>query len=243
MASIPGALPQRSIGGSSGSLMDFFGSFNFGNGGIFNGFNQAAVPGGQQGQASGGFSGMPGMPSGPMSSTSGVPGAGSFNANGTSTFGNPSFFSGGSTVPGGSSGMPGFPQVTGSVFKDLYGHGVGDALQQFLNSGAGFNQNVVNAEMNAAMPIEARGRENIMNAMGGHGLAGSSSAAVGVGDFESQFNAQLENMFAQQYEQSVSRYLDVLMGTKQDAKENNAQQGNWMSMLSGIASSVIPFFG
>jgi hypothetical protein len=240
MATMPGAKPQDSNG-----LMDFFGAFNFGNGGMFNGFNQAAVPGAAQGQASGGFNSVPGMPTGPMSSTSGVPGGGNpFPANNTTAFGG-SFFGGSGTsgVPGGNSGFPGFPQVQGSVFKDLYGHGVGDALQQFLNSGAGFNKNVVNAEMNAAMPLEARGIENIMNAMGGHGLSGSSTAAVGVGDFETQFNAQLENMFAQQYEQSVQRYIDILTGTKQDAKENNAQQGNWMSMLSGIASAAIPFFG
>lgn len=232
MATMPGTVSKSSSGGG---LMDFFGAFNFGNGGMFNGFNQSAIP--QQGQPSGGFSGVPGMPGG-----KGGGGSNPFPANNTSTFGNSNFFGGGNTsgVPGG--GFPGFPQVTGSVFKDLYGHGVGDALQQFLNSGAGFNQNVVNAEMNAAMPIEARGIENIMNAMGGHGLAGSSSAAIGVGDFETQFNAQLENMFAQQYEQSVQRYLDVLMGTKQDAKENQAQQGNWMSTLSGIAQAAIPLF-
>jgi hypothetical protein len=177
------------------------------------------------------------MPTGPMSSTNGIPGgSNSFSANGTTTFGSGSF--GGSTVPGGSGGFPGFPQVQGSVFKDLYGHGVGDALQQFLNSGAGFNQNVVNAERNAAMPLEARGVENIMNAMGGHGLSGSSSAAIGVGDFESQFNAQLENMFAQQYEQSVQRYLDVLLGTKQDAKENNAQGGGFLSMFGSMFGDV-----
>lgn len=223
---IPGGVKS-----TGGGLMDFFGAFNFGNGGIFNGFNQSAIP--QQGQPSGGFSGVPGMPSGKNNP---------FPANNTNTFGTGNFFSSGSTsgIPGG--GFPGFPQVTGSALKDIYGHGVGDALQQFLNSGAGFNQNVVNAEMNAAMPIEARGIENIMNAMGGHGLAGSSSAAVGVGDFETQFNAQLENMFAQQYEQSVQNYLNVLLGVKQDAKESNAQQGNWMSTLSGIAQAAIPFF-
>ena len=212
---------------------DFAKGFNFGNGGMFNGFNQSAIPASSMPTSSGMGNMVPGMPS--------APSGGGFPANGTNTFGG-NFFSGGGTssIPGG--GFPGFPQVQGSVFKDLYGHGVGDALQQFLNSGAGFNQNVVNAEMNAAMPLEARGIENIMNAMGGHGLSGSSTAAIGVGDFESQFNAQLENMFAQQYEQSVSRYLDVLMGTKQDAKENNAQQGNWMSMLSGIAQAAIPLF-
>lgn len=223
------AIPMPGGASQPNMWADFAKGFNFGNGGMFNGFSQSAVPNAMQGQASGGFNGVPGMPSS---------GGNPFPANNTTAFGGSSF--GGSTIPGGNSGFPGFPQVQGSVFKDLYGHGVGDALQQFLNSGAGFNQNVINAEQNAAMPLEARGVESIMNAMGAHGLSSSSTAAVGLGDFESQFNAQLENMFAQQYEQSVQRYLDVLMGTKQDAKENNAQQGNWMSTLSGIAQTVIP---
>lgn len=228
---MPGGTNQPNI------WADFAKGFNFGNGGMFNGFNQSAIPAGSQGQASGGFNGVPGMPS-----STGVPGS-NFPANGTTTFGS-NFFGSGNTnsIPGASSGFPGLPQVQGSVFKDLYGHGVGDALQQFLNSGAGFNQNVVNAEMNAAMPLQARGVADIMNAMGSHGLSGSSTAAIGVGDFESQFNAQLENMFAQQYEQSVQNYLKVLTGTQQDAKENNAQQGNWMSMISGIAQAAIPLF-
>lgn len=215
---------------------DFSKGFNFGNNGMFGGMNIPGVASGTQNQPSGGMGSMiPGA-----TNTSTLPFLG-FPANNTNAFGG-NFFSSGSSVPGGSSMFPGFPQVQGSVFKDLYGHGVGDALQQFLNSGAGFNQNVVNAEMNAAMPLEARGIENIMNAMGGHGLGSSSTAAIGIGDFESQFNAQLQSMFAQQYEQSVDRYLKVLMGTTQDAKENEAQQGNWMSTLSGIAQAAIPFF-
>lgn len=208
-------------------------------GGIWGGINLPGVASGTQGQSSGGFN----TPGG--TSLGGIPGGTNplmslFSANGTTP--QNSFFGGTSGVPGSNSMFPGLPQVSGHDLKDIYGKGIGNALSQFLNSGAGFNPSVVQAQMNAAMPIEARGVESIMNAMGGHGLSGSSTAAIGVGDFESQFNAQLQSMFAQEYEQSVQNYLNVLMGVKGDAKENQAQKDNWMNMLSGIAKTAIPFF-
>lgn len=215
-------------------------------GGIWNGQTQSSIAAGTQGQPSGGFN--------TPYSTSGVPGStmsspfgdfsSLFTANGTQSL-NPSSLFGGSSslgVPGSGGGFPGLPQVNGHDLDKIYGKGVGQAIAQFLNSGAGFNQNVVRAEQNAAMPIEARGRENIMNAMGGHGLGTSSSAAIGLGDFETQFSSQLENLFAQQYEQSVSNYLNVLMGVKGDARANKAESGNWMQMLSSIADAAIPIF-
>jgi len=215
-------------------------------GGIWNGQSQSSIAAGTQGQPSGGFntpytsSGVPGSTmSSPFGDFSSL-----FTANGTQNL-NPSSLFGGSSslgVPGSGGGFPGLPQVNGHDLDKIYGKGVGQAIAQFLNSGAGFNQNVVRAEQNAAMPIEARGRENIMNAMGGHGLGTSSSAAIGLGDFETQFSSQLENLFAQQYEQSVSNYLNVLMGVKGDARANKAESGNWMQMLSGIADAAIPIF-
>lgn len=233
--------PQHGIPTPQGGGGDFGGLWN-------NNWMPSVAAGTQnQGQASGGFN----TPGG--TSSSGIPGGGTgipdfsnlFSANGT-TPQNPSSLFGGNTsgIPGsgGNSMFPGLPPVSGHDLDKIYGKGVGNALSQFLSSGAGFNQNVVNAQQNATRPLEARGIENIMNAMGSHGLSNSSTAAIGLGDFETQFNAQLQSIFAQEYQQSVQNYLNVLMGVKGDAKENKAQSGNWMSMLSGIASAVIPLF-
>ena len=225
--------------------------FDFGSGGMFNGFNIPSVASGMQnqtqGQASGGFN----TPYSFGTNSSSIPGFGggndsfNFTANGTqnlnpfSLFGFPS--SGTSGIPGGNSSF--LPPVAGKDLKDIYGKGIGNALAQFLSSGAGFNPGVIQAQMNAAMPIEARGVESIMNAMGAHGLSNSSTAALGVGDFESQFNAQLMNMFAQEYEQSVQNYLKVLTGVQSDAKDSHAQSSSPLSILSSIftTGSSIPF--
>lgn len=223
-------------------------------GGFNNGMSLPSIAAGTQNQPSGGFntdfsfggsSGVPGGASG-FSDFSSL-----FSANGTTNL-NPATLFGGNAVPGSLNNIPGaqsttlgptgLPQIQGSALKNLYGHGVGDALSTFLNSGAGFNPGVVQAEQNAAMPLEARGVASIMNAMGGHGLSGSSTAAVGVGDFESQFNSQLENMFAQQYEQSVQNYLQVLMGVAPGAQQQQADSGfmGYLKQGAAMLSGMIP---
>jgi hypothetical protein len=269
---IPGANPKGQATDNSGSFWDLssamgggpqhaplmsgmpgeVGIRDFGIGGIWNDMNIPGVAAGTQGQPSGGFN-TPFGTSLLASPNSSIPGGSSFgnfnfggnsfSANGT-TPQNPFSFFGGSTggIPGGSSMFSGLPQISGKDLDKIYGKGVGGALAAFLNSGAGFNPAVIQAQQNAARPLEARGIENIMNAMGGHGLGMSSSAAIGLGDFESQFNAQLQSIFAQEYENSVSNYLNVLMGVKGDAKEHQAQSSNWMSILSGLVTQAIPFF-
>lgn len=235
----------------SNSSIPGFTGFDFGSGGMFNGFNQAGMlnlfgtggtPSGQAAQPSGGFNTIPGMPG--ASSTSGndfmssmfSPG-GSFTANNTQNL-NPFTLFGGST-----GSIPGMPQVTGKDLSKIYGKGIGNALSQFLNSGAGFNQGVIQAQMNAAMPLEQRALAQMSNMFGSNGLASSSTAALAFGDFESQFQANLENMFAQEYQQSVQNYLNVLMGVKGDAKENKAQGNSWLNMLTQGLSIIPGLFG
>ena len=249
MYSIPG------FHGSGFGTMPFgdFSNFDFGPGGVFNGPSFASTFS-QQGQASSGFNGfnMPGMPGAGSNSIPGftIPGMNAstfsgapslFPANGTSNLDPFTLFGGGNSFSGIPGGNAGLPQITGHDLKDIYGKGIGNALSQFLNSGAGFNSGVVKAEQNAAMPLEARGLEQIANLMGQTGQASSSTAAIGYGDFLSNFNAQLEQMYANQYEQSVQNYLNVLMGTKQDAKENKAQGNSWMNGAAQAAMMAAMF--
>lgn len=218
--------------------------WDFGVGGMFNGFSQANIPySGNASQPSGGFN-LPGM-TGNSSTNSGDP----FTALGTnsltgSQLGN--FGSTTATIPGSKSPLGlnaiGQPIIGGNQLNKIYGTDIGQAIQAFLNSGAGFNSNVIAAEMNAAMPIEARGRANLMNQFGNTGQAFGSASAIGLGDFESSFSAALEGMFAQQYEQSVQNYLNVLMGIAPDAKQQNAQRGSFLSSLTNILPILGAFF-
>lgn len=175
--------------------------------------------------------GFPGMTGGPNT----APGANNqygFNPNtGLPTFGAPGI--------GASPATQGpFPQIDTNALKKLYGSGVGGALSQFLNTGAGFNPQVIQAQINEAMPLEAHALAKMSNLFGDTGNAYSSTAALGYGDFESQFNAALEGQFAQEYQQSVQNYLDVLMRVAPSAQQQQAQGMNWMSVLSSLAGAA-----
>jgi hypothetical protein len=128
-----------------------------------------------------------------------------------------------------------FPQIDTNALKKLYGNGVGGALSQFLNSGAGFNSQVIQAQINEAMPIEAQTVGKMMNLFGASGNAYSSTAALGVGNFESQFNAALSGEFAQEYQQSVQNYMDILMKVAPGAQAQNAQSMSFISTLESVA--------
>lgn len=238
---------------------------DFGPGGMFNGFNQinSMIPGFP---GTGGNSGINTdfLNLSPMNTTSSIPGAipGSFSpthipgvptsSGGGNVFGIPTIpGSGGGTIPqfnfGSQSsglGIPGLPQISGHDLQKLYGKGIGGALASFLNSGAGFNQQTIQAQINAMMPFLSRGEADLMNQFGNSGLASSSTAALGMGDFESQFFNQIQTMIGNEYEQSVNRYISVLTGTQQDAKEQQAQGLSWQSLLGNFASGgLLGLFG
>jgi hypothetical protein len=258
-SSVP-LFPGRSSGGSGmmhGMLQD--GTYDFmgmmpglanssGNNGLNLSGTWASSGFGQQQGPSSGFNFF--NPTGTMNSNfSSVPGGGSpFPANGIGSVGvpgvgNPNMpFSPTSGFTGGS-GMPGLPGVDAKSLDKIYGKGIGNALSQFLSQGAGFNPAVIQAQWNAAQPIKAQTLSKMQTMFGDQGSAYSSTAAIGYGDFSSQFDAALEGQFAQEYQQSVQNYLNVLMGVKGDAQQQHQQEPNFLSIASQIAQSIIPFFG
>lgn len=234
-------LDEPGLRGSQGGAMN-----RFSNGGMDNGLGLTGAWassgfGQQQGMTSGfNFFNPSGTPSIPGSNT-GFPafGIGDTALPGVS---NPSSPFSGTSGFSGMSGFPGLPNVDPKSLDKIYGKGVGNALAAFLSSGAGFNPAVMQAQLNAAKPIEAKTLSKMQTMFGDTGSAYSSTAAIGYGDFEAQFNAALQGEFASEYQQSVQNYLNVLMGVKGDAMQQHAQEPNWLSIASQIASSIVPFF-
>lgn len=232
------------------------GEFDFGNlpfnfspfGGMDNGLSLAGS------WASGGFNTIGAPPQSGWSSFYGQGNTSSPMTSNTGAFGvpRPNFpanqvgtipFASGSTFAGGGSNFPGLPQLGSKSLDSLYGKDVGRALTSFLNSGAGFNPQVVQAQIDAAMPIEARTTARLESMFGNTGNAYSSTAALGVADFESQFNAALEGTFAQEYQQSVQNYIDIITGTLAPAKQQEqAQKPTFLSTASEIAGAVLGLF-
>jgi hypothetical protein len=109
--------------------------------------------------------------------------------------------------------------------------GIAALLAEFLRSGAGFNPQVMQAMFNAMQPQVERGSENIMEQFSAMGNRFGSPAAVGLGDYESQVNLNMDQIMSQMYETSVQDYLTVLMGAGK-----KQQSGGIMGILSQLAS-------
>ena len=119
--------------------------------------------------------------------------------------------------------------------------GVANALVNFMQSGAGFNQDVVNQMIQSLNPQVQQGQANIMEQFGAQGLRNSSPAAYGLGTFEAQTQAAYQQIFSQMYEQSVQNYMQVLMGGQPHVDASPLQQftgiaGGIGSLLSGIGA-------
>lgn len=121
---------------------------------------------------------------------------------------NPYNLLGGSNYPGG---------LTNALRQTGLPGDIANLLAGFLQSGAGFNPQVAEALINAMGPSIERGTENISEQFSAMGNRFGSPAAIGLGDFQSQVNLNIGEIFSQLYEQSVTDYLGVLMGAGKKA--------------------------
>jgi hypothetical protein len=247
---MPQPFPGPFDPGSMTLPINFSGSNGTNNAGAWasGGFNTSGAPTGSGfnffgGPSSGGSTGLFGLPANtfPAFNSPTIPGAIPSSGGATAPGANNNFgFNPTTGLPtiggpgiGVSSATQGpFPQIDTNALKKLYGNGVGGALSQFLNSGAGFNSQVIQAQMNEAMPIEAQTVGKMMNLFGSSGNAYGSTAALGVGNFESQFDAALSGEFAQEYQQSVMNYMDILMKVAPGAQQQQAQGLNWQNIAN-----------
>lgn len=143
-------------------------------------------------------------------------------------------------------GLPSTTQGQQQLWDTLsktYGAGFATAFQNFLASGAGFNQTAVNNLIAAMQPGFTQDQNSLIQAFSQGGNRFSSGAQTGLADLMSQQQLDVGQLETQMYEQSVSDYLDVLMGTgSQSASRIMSQQGGGlsglMSLISGAGSGL-----
>jgi len=168
----------------------------------------------------------------------------------------PTFPGGTSTAPmsstvdsatpfGNLSQLLGFGNGTNNPLHDLtkafekagFSSGIGGELANFLQSGAGFNPQVLQALFAAMQPQIQRGEADIMEQFSNMGLRSGSPAGVGLGDYLSQVNLNEGQIAAQMYEQSVQNYLSVLLAGK-----GNAPKSTFDNILAGL-NTIANFTG
>jgi hypothetical protein len=122
---------------------------------------------------------------------------------------------------------------------NTYGKGVATTLMNFLSSGAGFNQAAVNNLIAAMQPGFQNAQQNLLQQFSAGGSRFSSGASLGLSNLESQEQLNIGALESQMYEQSVSNYMDVLMGTLPGAAQTQANQPSGWDIAQGVIGDVL----
>lgn len=130
---------------------------------------------------------------------------------------------------------PGDPNLSGNFLREFqraYGKGTGDVLYQMMTQGL-FNPQVASNYLNALQPGIQRGQADILNAFGRSGNRFSSSAALGLGDYNSQVQLNEGQLLSGLYENAQTNQLNMLGNTLGTLHNEQANQGSWVDDLLG----------
>lgn len=147
-------------------------------------------------------------------------------------------YSYGTQPPTGLPGSP-FPQLPTNAFNQLYG-GLGPYLTQFINSGAGYNPQVLESLVNQIQPQVNRGLATLGATAGATGNAYGSAYQVGTADYLSQVNQNELSMASGLYENSVQNVLGLLGPIYQNQAQYHNNQGGFLSSLFSALAPTIP---
>lgn len=154
---------------------------------------------------------------------------------------------GATSTTGGAAGTPaqfgGF--LSGMTSKDIsrlfdslkktYGDGMAHMLLDFLQGGAGFNQQAINNLFASLQPGIERGEEDLMSQFSASGNRFGSGAQIGLGDFLSRVNLNEGELETQMYESALNNFIEVMMGTATKGADRIAASPTGLdSILAGI---------
>ena len=122
--------------------------------------------------------------------------------------------------------------ITQALEKGGYSSGIAGMLAQFILNGSGYNPQVAQALIAAMQPQIASGAANLMEQFGSEGLAMSSPAALGLGNYYSTTNLDVGTLLSNLYETSVNDYLGILEGGLKS--QPSTVLGDISSLLGGL---------
>jgi hypothetical protein len=143
---------------------------------------------------------------------------GAYTPTNLATLGATSMTTGGATSGGAGTNIGGTAMTQSqlqSMHHELaktYGSGLATAIMNFLQGGAGFNQDAINNLFAALQPGTERGTESLMEQFSASGNRFGSGAQIGLADYLSQVQLNEGQIETEMYEQSVSNYINTLMG-------------------------------
>lgn len=114
-----------------------------------------------------------------------------------------------------------------------YGEGVGHSIDAILTKGL-FNPQVAAAYMNAMQPAYNQGIATQEQAFGAEGARFGSAAALGIGNYTSQFDLNEQQTMATMYMQAQQEQLSMLEGILPTMHAEAANGGIWGDVVGGL---------
>jgi hypothetical protein len=152
------------------------------------------------------------------------------------------------TFEGASYGGGGGPLGLGETFAGaqqlqhnlgkVFGSGVGDAITQFLMSGAGYSPQILQQLFAQLQPGFAQQQQNLLGEFSAGGNRFGSGSQIGYADLLGQQSLTEGDVAANLYENAVSNYINVLMGSSAAAANEKARQPTTWDAISGIMSLI-----
>jgi len=131
-----------------------------------------------------------------------------------------------------------------SILNKAFGKGMGDMMFHFIQSGAGFNPQMLNNLLAAMQPGIERGEEDVMEQFSATGNRFGSPAGVGLGDYLSRVQLNQGQIIEQFYNDALDRFMQTLMGTSGVVAGRKATHGGaltgFVRGLSDILGSISP---
>jgi hypothetical protein len=119
-----------------------------------------------------------------------------------------------------------------------YGAGTAQAIMDFLAGGAGFNQDAINNLFAALQPGIERGTESLAEQFSTSGNRFGSGAQIGIADYLSQVQLNEGQLETQMYEQSISNYINTLMGAADKNAGRIASSPSFMDTLGSLLPAI-----
>lgn len=158
----------------------------------------------------------------------------------TSTTGGNTFGQG-TTVGNTIAGSPALQTSLNTTLGKNYGTGLASTIENFLGSGAGFNQQAINQVLAGLAPQDAQNLQDLLTSFSSTGNRFSSGAQIGTADLMSQENLNAGEIESSMYEQSVNDYLSTLMGIAGTSSQRiQTEPSTWdqVSSALGLAGST-----
>lgn len=142
------------------------------------------------------------------------------------------------------------PKAYGNLYREMtraYGQGIGSMLFQMLTGGM-WNSQIAQGLINAMQPARVRGLNDVLGSFGAEGARFSSAAAIGTGDFESQFALNEQQVLSNLALQDQEMQMQLLMGILPTLHGEQANQGGLFGKILGglevgAGAALAPFTG